>query len=139
MGCYAGLCSIGMGRIGVMVEFGIVLCRYSICIGVKDMKTGVSKKMASLPLYSSWGIFLGFPCISLHFLARNAPDNCICDGSSSVSSGLPFGSPLSAGSVDNALGARRRDPKREPRLESSGARKKNPGAFAPGLSVSTDR
>jgi hypothetical protein len=34
-----------------------------------------------------------FPWFCLHFLARNSPPNCVCDASSSVSSGLPFGSP----------------------------------------------
>ena len=80
-----------------------------------------------------------FPWFSLHFLARNSPDSCICDASSSVSSGLPIGSPLSAGSVDNALGARRGDPERGPQAGNRAAPTKNPGAFAPGLSISTDR
>ena len=72
-----------------------------------------------------------FPWFFLHFLARNSPDSCICDASSLVSSGLPFGSPLSAGSVDNALGARRRDPERGPQAEI----KRRPNKKPPELSL----
>ena len=73
-----------------------------------------------------------FPWFSLHFLARNSPDSCICDASSSVSSGLRIGSPLSAGSVDNALGARRRDPERWPEAEIKRRPNKKPRSFRSG-------